>query len=52
MAQYKVETGSYDSKISKHFEVMMLANNANGDIVTTTNPLQFHYSPQMVKKIQ
>lgn len=39
MAQYKVETGSYDSKISKHFEVMMLANNANGDIVTTTNPL-------------
>jgi len=39
MAQYRVETGSYDPKISNHFEVMMLANNANGDIVTSTNPL-------------
>jgi len=39
MAQYKVETGSYDPKISKHFEVMMLANGANGEIVSTSNPL-------------
>jgi hypothetical protein len=39
MAQYRVETGSYDQKISNHFEVMMLANNANGDIVSTSNPL-------------
>ena len=39
MAQFKVETGSYDPKISNHFEVMMLANNANGDIVSTSNPL-------------
>jgi hypothetical protein len=39
MAQFKVETGSYDPKISNHFEVMMLANGANGDIVTTSNPL-------------
>ena len=39
MAQYRVETGSYDPKISNHFEVMMLANNANGDIVTQSNPL-------------
>ena len=39
MAQYKVETGSYDPKISNHFEVMMLANNANGDIVSVSNPL-------------
>jgi hypothetical protein len=39
VAQFRVETGSYDPKISNHFEVMMLANNANGDIVTTTNPL-------------
>ena len=39
MAQYRVETGSYDPKISNHFEVMMLANNAAGDIVTNNNPL-------------
>jgi hypothetical protein len=39
MAQYRVETGSYDPKISNHFEVMMLANNANGDVVSTSNPL-------------
>ena len=39
MAQYKVETQALDPKISSHYEVMMLANNANGDIVTTTNPL-------------
>jgi hypothetical protein len=39
VAQYKVETGSYDPKISKHFEVMMLANGANGEIVSTSNPL-------------
>jgi hypothetical protein len=39
MAQYRVETGSYDPKISNHFEVMMLANNAAGDIVTQSNPL-------------
>ena len=39
MAQFKVETGSYDPKISNHFEVMMLANGANGDVVSTGNPL-------------
>jgi hypothetical protein len=39
VAQYRVETGSYDPKISNHFEVMMLANNAAGDIVTNNNPL-------------
>jgi hypothetical protein len=39
MAQWKVETGAYDAKISNHFEVMMLANGTNGNIVTTSNPL-------------
>jgi hypothetical protein len=39
MAQYRVESGAYDSKISNHFEVMMLANGANGNIVSTSNPL-------------
>jgi len=39
MAQFRVETGSYDPKISNHFEVMMLANGVNGDIVSTSNPL-------------
>jgi len=39
MAQYKVESGAYDTKISNHFEVMMLANGANGNIVSTSNPL-------------
>ena len=39
MAQYRVETGQYDTRISNHFEVMMLANNAAGDIVTQDNPL-------------
>jgi hypothetical protein len=39
MAQYKVESGALDPKISSHYEVVMLANNANGDIVSTSNPL-------------
>lgn len=39
MAQYRVETGQYDTRISNHFEVVMLANNAAGDIVTHNNPL-------------
>jgi len=39
MAQYRVESGAYDSKISNHFEVMMLASGANGNIVSTSNPL-------------
>jgi len=39
MAQYRVETGTLDTRISNHYEVMMLANGANGNIVTTTNPL-------------
>ena len=39
MAQYKVETGTLDPKISSHFEVMMLANGANGNIISRSNPL-------------
>jgi hypothetical protein len=39
MAQFKVETGTLDTAISKRYEVVMLANNANGDIVTLSNPL-------------
>jgi hypothetical protein len=39
VAQYKVETGTLDPKISSHYEVMMLANGANGDLVSTGNPL-------------
>ena len=39
MAQFKVETGTLDPKISSHYEVMMLANGANGNIVSTGNPL-------------
>ena len=39
MAQYKVETGTFDPKISSHYEVVMLANGANGNIVSTINPL-------------
>ena len=39
MAQFKVETGALDAAISKRYEVVMLANNANGDIVTLSNPL-------------
>ena len=39
MAQFKVETGALDPKISSHYEVMMLANGANGNIVTIGNPL-------------
>ena len=39
MAQFKVETGALDAAISKRYEVVMLANNANGDIVTTSNRL-------------
>lgn len=39
MAQYRVETGTLDPKISSHYEVVMLANNANGDIISRSNPL-------------
>ena len=39
MAQFQKETGLLDPKISNHYEVVMLANNANGDIVSFTNPL-------------
>jgi hypothetical protein len=39
VAQYKVETQTLDAKISSHYEVVMLANNANGDIVSNANPL-------------
>jgi hypothetical protein len=39
VAQYKVETGTLDPKISSHYEVVMLANGANGGIISTSNPL-------------
>ena len=39
MAQYRVETGLYDTRISNHFEVMMLANGPAGYLVSNTNPL-------------
>ena len=39
MAQYKVETGALDPKISSHYEVMYLANGAIGEIVSTKNRL-------------
>ena len=39
MAQFKVETGTLDAAISKRYEVVMLANNANGDIISRSNPL-------------
>jgi hypothetical protein len=39
MAQYKIETSALDPAISKRYEVVMLANNANGDLVSLSNPL-------------
>jgi len=39
VAQYRVETGLYDTRISNHFEVMMLANGPAGYLVSNTNPL-------------
>jgi hypothetical protein len=39
VAQYKVETQSLDTKISSHYEVVYLANGANGNIVSTSNAL-------------
>jgi len=39
VAQYKVETGGLDPKISSHYEVVMLANGVNGNVVSTSNPL-------------
>jgi hypothetical protein len=39
MAQWRSDTQTYDQAISRRYEVMMLANNANGDIVSTANPL-------------
>ena len=39
MAQWKSDTQTFDQAISRRYEVMMLANGANGDIVSVTNPL-------------
>jgi hypothetical protein len=39
MAQFKVETGTLDPKISSHYEVMMLANGITGKLVSNTNSL-------------
>lgn len=39
MAQWRADTQAFDQLISRRYEVMMLANNANGDIVSTANPL-------------
>ena len=38
MAQFNIDTGSLDPKISSRYEVMYLANGANGDLVSTVNP--------------
>jgi len=39
MAQWRGDTQTFDQAISRRYEVMMLANNANGDIVSASNPL-------------
>jgi hypothetical protein len=39
VAQWKSDTQTFDQAISRRYEVMLLANNANGDIVSTANPL-------------
>jgi hypothetical protein len=39
MAQWKADTQTFDQAISRRYEVTMLANNSNGDIVSTSNPL-------------
>jgi len=39
VAQFKVENGALDPKISSHYEVVMLANGVNGNVVSTSNPL-------------
>ena len=39
MAQFKVETGALDPAVSKRYEVVMLANGVNGNILSTSNPL-------------
>jgi hypothetical protein len=39
VAQYNIDTGSLDQKISSRYEVMMLANGPGGNLVSTANPL-------------
>jgi hypothetical protein len=39
LAQFKVETGALDPAVSKRYEVVMLANGVNGNILSTSNPL-------------
>jgi hypothetical protein len=39
LAQYNIDTGSLDQKISSRYEVMMLANGPGGNLVSTANPL-------------
>jgi hypothetical protein len=48
VAQYKVETGVLDPKISSHYEVMMLANGAGGALVSTTNPLDVRTNTESI----
>jgi hypothetical protein len=39
LAQYRVDNDTFDQAISRRYEVVMLANGANGNIVTSGNPL-------------
>jgi hypothetical protein len=39
LAQYRVDNDTFDQAISRRYEVVMLANNANGEIVSISNPL-------------
>lgn len=48
MAQFNIDTGSLDPKISSRYEVMYLANGANGDIVTTDNRFPVDITGQTV----
>jgi hypothetical protein len=48
MAQWKIETGTLDPKISSHYEVMILANGANGNVVSTMNPLDVRTNTESI----
>lgn len=47
MAQFNIDTGALDTKISSRYEVVMLANGANGSIVSTENRLPVTTKPDL-----
>jgi hypothetical protein len=47
VAQFNIDTGALDPKISSRYEVVMLASGADGDVVSTDNRLPVTSKPDL-----